>query len=182
MLHILLVALVIGVPVAIVAGIVKSHEQKKRLDEEAKALKLDQTYTNTAARRINKPINCEFRSLGLRFAISADRKTAYLLYSSKAPTLTVPTSYITGCQIIKDGIAPHVARGAIGGGIAGDAGAVIGAFSGPQIPYNMRLVVFLKNGRAEYSLLDNSTLHTTLYYNLALKFAEDVSDIIRRLR
>ena len=120
--------------------------------------------------------------MGLRFAISADRKTAYLLYSSKQPTLTVPTSYITGCQIIKDGIAPHVARGAIGGGIAGDAGAVIGAFSGPQIPYNMRLVVFLKNGRVEYSLLDNSTLHTTLYYNLALKFAEDVSDIIRRLR
>lgn len=181
MLHILLVALVIGIPAAIVAGIAQSHEQKKRLDEEAKALKLDQAHTSTT-RHISRPINCEFRSLGLRFAISADRKTAYLLYSSKQPTLTVPTSYITGCQIIKDGIAPHVGRGAIGGGIAGDAGAVIGAFSGPQIPYNMRLVVFLKNGRAEYSLLDNSTLHTTLYYNLALKFAEDVSDIIRGLR
>ena len=182
MLQILLVVVVIGVPAAIIAAIAKAIEQKKRLDGEARALNLNQTYTHTASRRITRPINCEFRSLGLRFAVSADRKTAYLLYNTNQPTLTVPAGNITGYRIIKDGIAPHVAKGAIGGAIAGDAGAVIGAFSGPQIPYSMRLVVFLKNGRVEYPLLDGSTLHTTLYYNLALKFAEDVADAIRIIK
>ncbi len=183
----LILAVIIGTAI----GLYQAFSKSSRLREEAKALNLKSepseprpASTSFVRKQPQKPINHELRAAGLRFAVSADRKTAYLLYDTDKQTLTVPTEKITGCRILKNGFAPNVTGAAVGGALAGDAGMLIGAFSGPQIPYSMSLVITLKdpwNPRVEYSLMNSSTLHTQTYYSVASTFAKSVTDTIRAL-
>lgn len=185
----LIVLLVLIVLIGVVAGIVQIVENQSRLDREARELNLNvspahgdpHTFVRQTASR---PLVHQCDMLGLRFALSADRKTAYLLYSTKQPTLTVPASKITGCRIISEGHYLSLGGAVAGGVLAGDAGAILGAVSKTHIPVRYSLVIYLNDPfrpSVEYALLTPSGSHAQVAYDTVSRFAESVSSTVRAL-
>ena len=122
--------------------------------------------------------------LGLRFALSADGKTAHMLYSTKENTLSVPANKITGCRIISEGHSLSVGGAVAGSLIAGDAGAILGAVSKAHIPVRYGLVIYLNDPfrpSVEYALLTPSGSHAQAAYDTVARFAEAVSATVRTI-
>lgn len=186
----MLVALLILIfLIGVIAGISQLVQNHTRLNREAKEQDLygssERSDNHSFVRRSpSRPVVHQCDAFGLRFALSADRKTAHLLYSTKEPTLTVPASKITGCRIIREGHSLSVGGAVAGGLIAGDAGAILGAASGAYIPLRYSLVIYLKDlyiRSVEYELLTPSGIHTKSAYDAACRFAQAVSSAVRSL-
>lgn len=184
----LLIIVIAVIVIGIAAGISQSKNNRDRLNEEAKAQNLNRPSPRAATASTfrttqTSAINHQCDAAGLRFAVSADRKTAYLLYDTKKPTRSVPVKDITGCEIIRDGnSAGSVGRAIAGGILAGGVGAVVGASTGSGVPQRYSLLVYindLQNPSVEYSLLDRTTPHSKTYYETVAKFAESVAATVR---
>lgn len=180
--------LILIVLLSVIAGIAQIVQNHTRLNREAKEQKLysvsDRNDEHSFVRHNSRPIVHQCKAFGLRFALSADRKTAYLLYSRKENTLTVPASKITGCRIIREGHSLSLGGAVAGGLVAGDAGAIIGAASGAYIPLRYSLVIYLDDlsiRRVEYKLLTPSGSHAKSAYIAATRFAEEVSATVRSI-
>ena len=185
----LIVLIVLVLLAGVVAGVAQSVRNHTRLNREAKEQNLysaaDRSDIHSFVRRSpSRSVVHQCDVLGVRFALSADRKTAYLLYSAKQPTLTVPASKITGCKIIGDGAALSLGGAVAGGVIAGDAGALLGAVAGARIPLRYSLVIYLDDAArpsVEYALLTPSGSHAKAVYEAAARFADSVSASVRAL-
>ena len=185
----LIALLILIVLVGVVAGVAQSVRNQSRLEREAKEQDLgraaDRNDVHSFVRRSpSRPVVHQCDAFGLRFALSADQKTAYLLYSAKEQTLTVPASKITGCRIISEGHSLSLGGAVAGGLIAGDAGAIIGAAAGAHIPLRYSLVIYLNDlyrPSVEYALLTPSGTHAKSAYEAAARFAEAVSSTVRSL-
>lgn len=182
----LIIVIIVGVILGIIINTYKDKSTKKRLEEEAEMLNLSsRAKSSTASMTQTNAINHQCDVAGLRFAISPDRQTAYMLYNTERPTRAVPVKDITGCEIVRDGNASgSIGRAVAGGIIAGGAGAIIGAASGSGVPQRYSLMVYindLQNPSVEYSLLNSSTPHTKSYYETVSRFAESVSATVRVL-
>ena len=181
--------LILIVLIGVAAGIAQSVRNHTRLEREAKEQNLYGSPSGSDNRSFvrrspSRPIVHQCDAFGLRFALSADRKTAHLLYSTKEPTLTVPASKITGCRIIREGHSLSVGGAVAGGLIAGDAGAILGAASGAYIPLRYSLVIYLKDSprrSVEYALLTPSGTHIKAAYEAASRFADVVSAAVNDL-
>lgn len=181
--------LILIVLIGVAAGIAQSVRNHTRLEREAKEQDLYGAPSGSdnhsfVRRSPSRPIVHQCDAFGLRFALSADRKTAHLLYSTKEPTLTVPASKITGCRIIREGHSLSVGGAVAGGLIAGDAGAILGAASGAYIPLRYSLVIYLKDSprrSVEYALLTPSGTHIKAAYDAASRFAQAVSAAVNDL-
>lgn len=169
----------------VVSGVSNIVNNQKRLKEEAEKYNLNARPASTSFVRSALPVNIECKTASVRFAVSGDRKTAYLLCDPKEPTLEVPASSITGCRIVSGGPSALSVGGLIVGEIlAGEVGAAVGAFSGNGVPMEYSLVIYLNDlgrPRVVYSLLNNTTAHTQAVYADVSKFAEDVSAAVRAL-
>lgn len=184
----ILIIIIAAIVIGVVSGVSQDKKRRQRLEEEAEMLNLNTANRRSASSLGNRlttqsAINHQCDLTGMRFAISPDRKTAYLLYSQTKPTRAVPVKDITGCEIIKDGNASgHIGRAVAGGIIAGGAGAIVGASTGSGVPERYSLVVYindLQNPFVEYPLMDRSTAHSKFFYENVSKFAESVSATIR---
>lgn len=184
----LLIIIIAVVIIGIASGIAQSKNNRDRLNEEAKRLNLNQPSPRAATASTfrttpSSAINHQCDAAGLRFAISADRKTAYMLYDTKSPTRSVPVKDITGCEIVRDGNSSgSVGRAIAGGIIAGGAGAIVGASTGSGVPQRYSLLIYINDLQApsvEYSLLDRTTPHSKVYYETVAKFAESVAATVR---
>lgn len=181
--------LILIVLIGVVAGIAQSVQNHTRLNREAKEQNLYSAPGRNDVHSIvrqnpSRSVVHQCDALGLRFALSADCKTAYLLYSTREPTLTVPASKITGCRIIREGHSLSVGGAVAGGLIAGDAGAIIGAASGAYIPLRYSLVIYLDDAArpsVEYALLTPSGTHIKAAYEAASRFADAVSSAVNDL-
>ena len=182
----LIALLILIVLIGVIAGIVQIVENQSRLNREAKEQNLNGTTVRSDPHSFvrhtsSRPLVHQCDMLGLRFALSADRKTAYLLYSTKQPTMTVPASKITGCRIIKEGHSLSLGGAVAGGVIAGDAGAILGAVSKTHIPVRYSLVIYLNDPlrpSVEYALLTPSGSHAQVAYDTVSRFAESVSSTV----
>ena len=189
LIPLLILAVLIGVIIGVVGGITRIAEDRTRLKREAKEQDLNRSVERGDPHTFVRPTSShplvhQCDALGLRFALSADRKTAYLLYDRYEPTLTVPASKITGCKIIREGHSLSVGGAVAGGLIAGDAGAILGAASGANIPLRYSLVIYLNDyahPSVEYALLTPSGSHAKAVYEAVSQFAESVSATIRKL-
>ena len=185
----LIALLILIVLIGVIAGIVQIVENQSRLNREAKEQNLNGSAVRSDPHSFvrhtsSRPLVHQCDMLGLRFALSADRKTAYLLYSTKQPTMTVPASKITGCRIIKEGHSLSLGGAVAGGVIAGDAGAILGAVSKTHIPVRYSLVIYLNDPlrpSVEYALLTPSGSHAQVAYDTVSRFAESVSSTVRAL-
>ena len=184
----MLIALIILILlVGVAAGIAQSVRNHMRLEREAREQNLyrasDRSDIHSFVRySLSRPVVHQSESFGLRFALSADRRTAYLLYSTREPTLTVPAGKITGCRIIREGNSLSVGGAVAGELIAGEAGALLGAVSGAYIPLRYSLVIELNDPyrpNVEYALLTPSGSHAKAVYDEASRFAEAVSAAVR---
>ena len=181
--------LILIVLLSVVAGIAQIVQNHTRLHREAKEQDLysaaERNDVHSFVRHnSSRPIVHQCKAFGLRFALSADRKTAYMLYSRKENTLTVPASKITGCRIIREGHSLSLGGAVAGGLVAGDAGAIIGAASGAYIPLRYSLVIYLDDlslRRVEYELLTPSGSHAKSAYIAATRFAEEVSATVQSI-
>lgn len=185
MLAIIIVFAVIGI-IGILGSI--SYEKKKSaMAEEAVKLKLADEHTATCRpRRYTNAINIEREVECFRFAVSEDRKTAYLRNGPKNESVTVPVSSIIGSSIVRDPVpVSNLGRTIVGGVVAGGIGAVVAGNSAPQHRDSVRLVVYLsdpKNPRFEYRLLDGHIAYPEFQYKDMMKFAEEVSATIKALK
>lgn len=185
----LVVLLVLIVLIGIIAGVVQIVKNQSRLDREAREQNLNVSPARGdphffVRQPASRPLVHQCDMLGLRFALSADRKTAYLLYNTKQPTLTVPASKITGCRIIKEGHSLSVGGAVAGSVLAGDAGAILGAVSKAHIPVRCSLVIYLNDPfrpSVEYALLTPSGSHAQIAYDTVSRFADSVSATVRTL-
>lgn len=181
--------LILIVLLSVVAGIAQIVQNHTRLNREAKEQDLysaaDRNDVHSFVRHnSSRPVVHECKAFGLRFALSADRKTAYMLYSRKENTLTVPANKITGCRIIREGHSLSLGGAVAGGLVAGDAGAIIGAASGAYIPLRYSLVIYLDDlslRKVEYELLTPSGAHAKSAYIAATRFAEEVSATVQSI-
>ena len=185
MLVIIFVFAIIGI-IGILGSI--SYEKKKSaMDEEAVKLKLTDTHTATSRpRRYANAINIEREVECFRFAVSEDRKTAYLRNGPKNESVSVPVSFIIGCDIIRDPVrVGTLGRTIVGGVVAGGWGAVAAGNMGKQYRDSVRLVVFLRDPahpRFEYRLLDGHVAYPNFQYEDMMKFAEDVEATVKALK
>ena len=185
----LIALLVLIVLIGVAAGISQSVRNHTRLDREAKEQNLYSSagrsdYHSFVRKTPSVPLVHQCNALGLRFALSSDRKTAYLLYDRYEQTLAVPASKITGCKIIKEGHSLSVGGAVAGSLIAGDAGAILGAASGAYIPVRYSLVIYLNDlyhPSVEYALLTPSGSHAKAVYEAVSQFAESVSATVNKL-
>lgn len=165
-----------------------SYEKKQSvMREEAEKLKLADTYTATSRpRRYANAINIEREGECFRFAVSEDRKTAYLRNGPKNPSVAVPVSSIIGCDIVRDPVrVGTLGRTILGGVIAGGWGAVAAGNTGKQYRNTVRLIVFLKDParpRFEYLLLDGHVPYPNFQYEDMMKFAEDVRATVKAIK
>lgn len=187
MTFVLIALIILILLVGVAAGIAQSVRNHMRLEREAREQNLngapDRSDVHSFVRRSSlRPIVHQCDAFGLRFALSADRKTAYLLYSTWEPTLTVPAGKITGCRIIREGNSLSLGGAVVGGLVAGDAGAILGAVSGAYIPLRYSLVIELNDPyrpNVEYALLTPSGSHAKAVFDEASRFAEAVSAAVR---
>lgn len=174
---------------ALVAIRIQKRDSKQGIDEETEFLRLRSqnavTHDSAPKAPSPKPISIECRANGYRFSVSEDRELVSFIYEQGKPPLSVPASFVTGCEFIRDGNASgHIGRAVVGGIIAGGAGAIVGASTGAGVPQRYSLIVYLNdlnNPSVEYSLLDRTTPHSKAYYETVARFAESVSATIRVL-
>ncbi len=180
-----LFAFAVLIIIIIIAAVADSKKKKERLRNEAEKLTGDGEASRTSGTSSSGAfsVNHEIDYMGIRFAISSDRQTAYLINDAEKPTVIVPVSSITGCDIVRDGnSAGSVGRAIAGGIIAGGVGAIVGASTGSGIPRRYSLLIYindLQNPSVEYSLLDRTTPHSKSYYEKVEKFAESVAATVR---
>ena len=183
----LIVLIILVLLVGVAAGIAQGVRNHMRLNREAMEQNLYRASYRSDIHSFvrhspSRSVVCQSESFGLRFALSADRRTAYLLYSTNQPTLTVPANKITGCRIIREGNSLSLGGAVVGGLVAGDAGAILGAVSGAYIPLRYSLVLELNDPfrpSVEYALLTPSGPHAKEVYDEASRFAESVSAAVR---
>ena len=185
MLAIIIVFAVIGI-IGILGSI--SYEKKKStMSNEAVKLKLADSHTATSRPiRYADAINIERDAECFRFAVSEDRKTAYLRNGPKNESVAVPVSSIIGSSLVRDPIpVSNLGRTIVGGVVAGGIGAVVAGNSAPQHRDSVRLVIYLsdpKKPRFEYRLLDGRVAYPRFQYEDMMKFAEDVEATIKALK
>lgn len=128
-------------------------------------------------------------SLSIRFIVDSHHQFIHVLSKHKGTDYITETSMpfqqIIGCEIMTDSkVTGGIGRAVVGGVLAGDVGAFVGAMTAPEKIMSYKIVIY-KNNPAnpmiEIALIEGKTSTKKSDYIEAVRFAENVNAVIRAI-
>lgn len=122
---------------------------------------------------------CDIR---YRFIVDEQHRIVHIL--DKAETATrIPFNEIIGCEIICDNqVAGGIGRAVVGGALAGEAGAIVGAVTAKAHIMSYKVILYCLNFKApsvEMKLIKEKTSTNSAIYHRAVSFANHVNASVK---
>ena len=119
-----------------------------------------------------------------RFIVDDIHEMIYILETGGRST-AMPYSEVNGCEIIVDSqVTGGVKRAVVGGILAGDTGAIVGATTAKQFIMSYKIVIYRNNissPSTSFVLINQKTALTNQNYKNAVSFAERVNATIKAI-
>ena len=128
-------------------------------------------------------------SIAIRFIVDSQHQFIHILSKSKRTDYITETSMpfrqIIGCEIMTDSkVTGGIGRAVVGGVIAGDAGAIVGAITAPSKIMSYKIVIYKNdpnNPIEEIILVNEKKATKDPDYINAVRFAENVNAVIKAI-
>ena len=120
--------------------------------------------------------------INIRFVIDGDAKK--ILVSQTSATFdTIPYSEVIGCAVLIDSqITGGIGRAVVGGVVAGDVGALVGAVTAKPHIMSYKIVIYRNSVSTpvyEIPLIKSKVSEKDIDYKNAVEFANNVNSIIK---
>lgn len=128
-------------------------------------------------------------SLSIRFIVDSHHQFIHILSKHKGTDYITETSMpfqqIIGCEIMTDSkVTGGIGRAVVGGVLAGDAGAIVGAITAPTKIMSYKIVIYkndTNNPIEEIVLVNENKSTKDPDYISAVRFAENVNAVIKAI-
>lgn len=126
----------------------------------------------------------KLNSKNIRFIVDKSKQKVYISETSSS-FKEYAFKDILGCEIVVDSqVTGGIKRAIVGGVLAGDAGAVVGAVTAKAHIMSYKLVLYLRNisaPKAEIELITQKTKTKDTDYTNAVSFAENVVATVKAI-
>lgn len=129
------------------------------------------------------------KGISIRFIVDSPHRYIHIFQkpsgSESTAEISIPFDQIIGCEIMTDSkVTGGIGRAVVGGVLAGDVGAFVGAMTAPEKIMSYKIVIY-KNNPAnpmiEIPLIEGKTSTKNSDYIEAVRFAENVNAVIRAI-
>lgn len=178
------VIFIIGLLFIIIPYSISQAENNKNDREEQANAQKDYIESHDITKTADYKFENLIRDKCVRFIADDKNKKIYLADTSKGFNI-YSYSDIIGCEIITDNqVTGGIKRAVVGGLIAGEAGAIVGATTAKNHIMSYKIVFYFNNvgnPKKEIVLINTKTTTKNNDYINAVKFAENISATIKAI-